>query len=112
MAKEAQANKAVEKARRKKDQFSSMGADTVEDEDRKARLLRRGAPQAGKKRLAADKKYGYGGKRGRFKQNDKKDLDSISGFNQRGNFSGGSKGASQPPKRKGKRARTAARSAR
>ena len=66
-----------------------------------------------KKRAAADRKYGYGGKRGRFKQNDRKSLDDMSGYNPRGNFSGGTKSKKgSGANRKGKRARDAARSRR
>jgi rRNA-processing protein EBP2 len=41
------------------------------------------------KRIAMDKKYGFGGKRGRFKQMDKKTINDMSSFNPRGNFAGG-----------------------
>ncbi len=46
----------------------------------------RGGPN--KKRLAADRKYGHGGPKGRFKQNDRKSMDDLSSFNPRGNFAG------------------------
>jgi len=67
------------------------------------------------KRKYADKKYGYGGKRGRFKQNDPKDINNMSDYNVKGNFSGGMKKGSSAStnkggKRKGKRARDAIRS--
>ncbi len=41
------------------------------------------------KRIAMDKKYGFGGKRGRFKQMDKKTINDMSSFNPRGNFAAG-----------------------
>ena len=68
-----------------------------------------------KKRMAANKKYGYGGKRGRFKQNSPQSMNDMSGFNPKGNFGGiGSKksagGAGR--NRQGKRARDASRSRR
>lgn len=110
-AKEKQSNKIAEKAQRKKEHFqaidewkSSQNYDAFRDdaEERKPN----------KKRIAADKKYGFGGKRGRFKQNDPKSLNDMSSYNPRGNFAGiGSKGRhSGSTKRKGKRARDASRS--
>jgi len=60
-----------------------------------------------KRRLAFSKKYGNGGKRGRFKQNDKKSLNDMSGFNPRGGDKMGKTSAGK--KRKGKRARDATR---
>jgi len=61
-----------------------------------------------KKRQAMDRKFGHGGKNGRFKQNDKKSMNDMSGYNPKGNFSGGNKSGGSG-KRKGKRARDAAR---
>jgi rRNA-processing protein EBP2 len=66
-----------------------------------------------KKRLAADKKYGYGKRQGRFKQNDPKEANDMSKFNPKGNFGG--QGSKKGPggagaKRQGKRARDANRS--
>lgn len=111
-AKEKQSNKIAEKAKRKKEHFqaidewkSSQNYDAFRDdaEERKPN----------KTRIAADKKYGFGGKRGRFKQNDPKSLNDMSSYNPRGNFAGiGSKGrnSGNNNKRKGKRARDASRS--
>jgi len=115
-SKEKRANKLAEKAKRKKDHFKAV------DEWAKTAASNRGGALADdddgflggdskKKRMAADRKYGHGGKRGRFKQNDRKSLDDMSGFNPRGNFSGGSKSKKgSGANRKGKRARDAARS--
>jgi len=130
-AKEAMSNKVAEKAKRKREhakaveEWAQSAASNrgrrLNDND--AEMLQAMNKNKGpnKKRLAADKKYGYGGKRGRFKQNDKKDLNDMSGFNPRGNFSGGMKRTSNSSKkgssgagsqRKGKRARDASRSRR
>jgi rRNA-processing protein EBP2 len=135
-AKEKHANKLSEKAKRKKEHFkavddwaktaaSSRGG-ALQDHDDDAFLTNMGDKRKGwtdrdgnlqtgpnKKRMTADKKYGHGGKRGRFKQNDPKSLNDMSGFNPRGNFSGGtkSKGGSGA-NRKGKRAREAGRARR
>ena len=67
--------------------------------------------------LEIPKKYGFGGKRGRFKQNDQKTLNDMSGFKPRGSFAGGQKttfggkgkkgGGGGGAKRPGKRARDA-----
>jgi hypothetical protein len=71
------------------------------------------------KRVAMDRKYGHGGKKGRFKQTDSKSLNDMSQFNPRGNFSGGGQKKTGKPaaggggggaKRQGKRARDASRS--
>ena len=68
----------------------------------------------GRKRENADKKYGFGGKRGKFKKTDKRSLDDMSGYNPKGNFKGGmKKGAtvsSGKKKRAGKRARDSGKS--
>jgi rRNA-processing protein EBP2 len=131
-AREAQANRAAEKAKRKREHFASLdewaqsaaskrGRRTVDDddEDRLRAFGRSRSPGTpNKKRIAADKKFGYGGKRGRFKQNDRKTLNDTSAFNPRGsNFVGGTKitpkskkGSGGKNKRPGKRARDAKRS--
>lgn len=133
-SKETHANKLAEKAKRKKDHFkavdewqktaaSNRGQALRDDEDGAylAQLGSRGWTdrdgnlQSGpnKKRMAADKKYGHGGKRGRFKQNDAKSLNDMSDFNPRGNYPGGQKGkGGGGAKRKGKSARDAARARR
>ena len=130
--KEKQANKIAEKAKQRKEHFQAVdewaksaaqnrGSAVREDDEaflgkmknKRGWIDRDGTLQHGpnKKRMAADKKYGFGGKRGRFKQNDPKSLNDLSGFNPKGNFSGlGSKSKGGPgAKRKGKRARDAAR---
>jgi rRNA-processing protein EBP2 len=131
--KEKQANKIAEKARRKKDHFKAVddwaksaeqnrGPATREDDGANLSKMnakrgwtdRDGNLQDGpnKKRMAADKKFGYGGKTGRFKQNDKKSLSDMSSYNPKGNFSGSgskSKGGAGA-KRQGKRARDATKS--
>jgi hypothetical protein len=72
-------------------------------------------PVKGAKRVAMDKKYGFGGKRGKFKQMDKKTINDMSSFNPRGNFAGGgmkkksSKKKNQGANRPGKNKRIAAR---
>lgn len=118
-AKEAQANKLAEKSKRRKDHLagveawaktaaSGRGRALPEDDDYH---LNNVGKSSSKKRMAADRKYGFGGKRGRFKQNDSKSKNDMSGFNPRGNFGGmGSKSKGNAgSKRKGKRARDAAR---
>ena len=147
-AKEARANKAIEKARAKKDHMKAVddwakdaaanripGAIRDDDDYQLSRVSGGGGPN--KKRERADAKYGHGGKRGRFKQNDAKTLNDMSGFNPRGNFGGigtksgkhksgggaggagggaggggGGGGGGAGANRKGKRARDAARSRR
>ena len=75
-------------------------------------FLRRMNKGPSKKRQAADRKYGFGGKRGRYKKSDPAALNDLSGYDKRGNFEGGKKrsapGASGG-KRPGKRARQAKR---
>jgi rRNA-processing protein EBP2 len=120
-SKESAANKVAEKLKRKKDHFkelddwaqsaaSNRGRNGKDDDGAGG-----GDKVFNRKRMAADKKYGHGGKKGRFKQNDSTSKQDVSGFNPRGNFAGGLKktaggssggGAS----RKGKRARDAGRS--
>uniref|UniRef100_A0A7S1VRU7 rRNA-processing protein EBP2 n=1 Tax=Grammatophora oceanica TaxID=210454 RepID=A0A7S1VRU7_9STRA len=104
-AKEAHANKVAEKARRKKEHFTSIQEWKEEnaDSNNERRL-------PNKKREAANRKFGFGGKRGRFKQNSKESMNDMTDYNPRGNFSGGRKAV--PKKRPGKRARDSARSRR
>jgi rRNA-processing protein EBP2 len=121
-AKESQSNKVQEKAKRKRDHFQEVeewansaaknrGSALKDDDD--DRYLNRGP---GKKRQFADKKYGFGGKNGRFKQNDRASMNDTSDYNPRGNFPGGMKRTGGKPKggagagRQGKRARDAGRS--
>ena len=121
-AKESQSNKLAEKAKRKKEHFKAVeewaqsaasqrgkGMNDKADET----YLRNLKSPANKKRQAMDRKYGFGGKRGRFKRTDPDSLNDMSGF-KRGNFQGGTKrspsasGAQRP----GKRARDAGRAKR
>lgn len=119
-AKEKHAHRLAEKAKQKKQHledvqdwakaaaFNRVGGGRVRDDDDEY-LSRMGGPN--KKRQAADRKFGHGGKRGRFKQNDRKSMDDMSQYNPKGgNFVGGKKAG--PNKRKGKRARDAAKSRR
>lgn len=110
-AKEKQSNKIAEKAKRKKEHFEAIDEWKSSSQNHDA-LFEDNAMKPNKKRMAADKKYGFGGKRGRFKQNDPKSLNDMSSYNPRGNFAGsGSKArTSGSSKRKGKRARDASRS--
>ena len=124
-AKESHANKLAEKARRKKEHFQQVEewansvarnrGSALQDDADEMYLNNRGP---NKKRKAADKKFGFGGKRGRFKQNDRATLNDMSGFNPRGNFAGGMKKTAKSSKggsggsRQGKRARDASRSRR
>ena len=136
-AKEAHSNKIAEKSRRKKDNIkavddwaqsaaSNRGGRFSDNADqpylnkiqgggqKRPWKDRDGSLQTGpnKKRMNADKKYGHGGKRGRFKQNSQNEINDMSNFNPKGNFSGGSKkkGGGAGAGRQGKRARDAGRS--
>jgi len=124
-AKEKQSNKIAEKAKKKKEHFDAIDEWTSSAPQNKdgddAKMVGRkrmwtdrdGNMQDGpnKKRHAADKKYGFGGKTGKFKQNDPKSMDDLSSYNPKGNFGGlGSKSKGGGNKRKGKRARDSARS--
>jgi rRNA-processing protein EBP2 len=130
-AREAHSNRMAEKARRKKDHFkavqewaqaaaSSRGRMLDDDDGRFLRSMGGGAGKKGpnKKRQLANKKYGFGGKRGRFKQNTPETMNDMSGFNPQGNFGGmGTKRTAKSKSagganRKGKRARDAMRSRR
>ena len=111
-AKEAQSNRLAEKAKRQKEHYKAVqewAANHRADND--SSFV---PPRPSKKRQAADRKYGFGGKRGRFKKTDPATLNDMSGFNKRGNFEGGRKssggGAAAAKKRPGKRARQASRS--
>lgn len=100
-AKEKQANRLAEKARRKREHFEDL-----------ARMREESGGGINKKRQAADRKYGWGGKTGRFKQNSARDLNDPSGFDPRGqNFQGGRKRTlgGSGAQRMGKRARDARR---
>jgi len=126
-AKESQSNRLAEKAKRKKDNFQEVedwansaaknrGGALRDDIDDHFLNNRYNGSGPGKKRQTADKKFGYGGKNGRFKQNDRKSMNDTSGFNPRGNFPEGMKrtnkkdGSGAGASRTGKRARDAKRS--
>lgn len=124
-AKESHSNRLAEKAKRKKQHFKALAewnnasksnGGQMMDDSRLLKSLSGGGDEGrkgpNKKRQYYDQKYGHGGKRGRFKQNDPKSMNDMSAYNPRGNFSGGMKkvsGASNS-KRKGKRARDSSRS--
>jgi rRNA-processing protein EBP2 len=116
--KESQANRAAEKSKRKRDHFKSLddwqssGAAGGRNDSALMDALEGKGPN--KKRMSADKKYGFGGQKPRFKQNDKQSLNDSSSFNPRGNFPGGmkkrsalgaAKGGGGSGHRPGKRAR-------
>ena len=123
-AKESHANRLAEKAKRKRDHFQQVEewANSVArnrggalQDDADDMYLNRGP---NKKRQKADRKFGFGGKRGRFKQNDRASMNDVSGFNPRGNFPGmGTKKSAKSKSgsgsnRQGKRARDANRARR
>jgi hypothetical protein len=111
-AKEKHAHRLSEKAKSKKQHLADVddwaksaasnrvggGKVRDDDEDMLSRMKR-----GQEKKNGQDKKYGFGGKTGRFKQNDPKTKNDMSGYNPKGNFSGGKKAVGT--KRKGKRAR-------
>lgn len=133
-ARESQANRLAEKSKRKREHFQQVeewansaakqrgGAlrDDADDQYMNGRNNNnRSNNGPNKKRQIADRKYGFGGKKGRFKQNDRQSMNDMSGFNPRGNFPGGmkrtskSKGSSgSGANRAGKRARDAKRARR
>eukprot|EP00521_Asterionellopsis_glacialis_P016552 CAMPEP_0195292144 /NCGR_PEP_ID=MMETSP0707-20130614/8640_1 /TAXON_ID=33640 /ORGANISM="Asterionellopsis glacialis, Strain CCMP134" /LENGTH=360 /DNA_ID=CAMNT_0040352541 /DNA_START=48 /DNA_END=1130 /DNA_ORIENTATION=+ len=107
--KEKRAHKLAEKSKQKRLMLEkvegykkSHRGGTMDDDDDDQFM---GHLDGNKKRQASDRKFGFGGKRGRFKQTDKKSLNDMSGFNPKGNFASGTKGK----KRQGKRARDASR---
>jgi rRNA-processing protein EBP2 len=122
---ESQANRLAEKAKRRREHFQQVedwansvakqrGNALQDDMDEKF-LGGRNRNVSNKKRQAADRKFGFGGKRGRFKQNDRESMNDTSAFNHRGNFAGGMKRVTSFSKRgpasnrPGKRARDAKR---
>mmetsp|Transcript_27308 Transcript_27308/g.40018 ORF Transcript_27308/g.40018 Transcript_27308/m.40018 type:complete len:473 (+) Transcript_27308:144-1562(+) len=133
MAKERAAHRIAEKSKAKKAHMSAVEdwkksaeqgrgrlGGKVHDMDADEDQLRGLGGGPNNKRMNADKRYGFGGKRGRFKQNDPKDLNDMSGFKPRGSFPGGQKttnsfgkgkkgGGGGGAKRPGKRARDAKR---
>jgi rRNA-processing protein EBP2 len=126
--KESQANRLAEKSKRKREHFQEVedwansvakhrGGALRDDMDDQF-LNGRNKKGPNKKRVVADRKFGFGGKKGRFKQNDRQSMNDVSGFNPRGNFPGGMKKVSGASKsgaggaRPGKRARDAKRARR
>ena len=141
MAKERNAHRLAEKAKSKKAHMSAVDdwkkdvernrsgrfvGDSQEDDGRLRGMMGgRGGGGGGpnKRRESANKRYGFGGKTDRFKQNDQKTLNDMSGFNPRGGFAGGGRktpggsgggkkrsNSGGGKKRPGKRARDSARS--
>jgi len=122
--KEAQAYRLAEKAQAKRDHMKQVenwaktaasnrpGGGKVFDDDGDQQYFDQmsgGGGGLNRKRMAKDKKYGYGGKKGRFKQMGRKSINDLSSFNPRGNFGGsGTKKTKTKAKRVGKRARDAA----
>jgi len=123
-AKESHANKLAEKSKRKREHFQEVeewansAAKTrggaLRDDADEMFLNRNKGPN--KKRETADRKFGFGGKKGRFKQNDRASMNDVSAFNPRGNFPGmGTKKTAKSSKggsgaaRTGKRSRDAKR---
>lgn len=117
-AKEAHAHRISEKHKAKRKHMEDVddwaknaasnraGGGRVNDDDDEYLNRMGGGPS--KKRQAMNKRYGFGGKKGRFKQNDRKSMNDMSGFNPRGGS--GMMGKANSNKRKGKRARDANRS--
>ena len=122
--KEKRDAKLKQKAREKRDNLSKVeewkkdaanNRGSLNDNDDKDRMDKFGI---NKKRDRADKKFGFGGKKGKFKKTDKKSMNDMSSFNPRGNFSGGMKSSKKgggnagagAGKRPGKRARDSKRS--
>lgn len=127
-ARESQANRLAEKAKRKREHFQQVEdwansvakqrGSALQDNMDEQFLSGRNRKGPNKKRQAADRKFGFGGKKGRFKQNDRQSMNDMSGFNHKGNFAGGMKRTSASIKsgsganRPGKRARDAKRARR
>jgi len=101
MARERHAHRLSEKAKTKKANLKEVDdwkksaqqgraglggkvRDWQEDEEQ----LRGMGGGASNKRVAINKRYGFGGKTGRFKQNDPKDKNNMRDFNPRGGFGG------------------------
>lgn len=113
-AKEKRAHKIAEKSQQKKNMLDKVegyknahrGGGMMDDGDDEQFMDHLNGNKH--KRERADKKYGFGGKRGRFKQNDSKTMNDMSSFNPKGNFTAGAKGK----KRHRKRARDASRAKR
>lgn len=127
-SKEIHAKKLTDKARYKKDHMKQVAdwakdaaanrpsGGRVRDDDGYGELkFGDGQGNRGKgKRAAADKRYGHGGKRARFKQMDRHTIADMSSFNPKGNFGGLGKKHTKTrngsgAQRQGKRARDAKR---
>lgn len=109
-AKEAHSHKLAEKAKRKRQHMDALN--NWQDTNNDSLIF---DETKNKKRMAADKKYGHGGRRGRFKQTDPRDLNDMSSFRPKGSSGAGAKwqgSSGNNKKRQGKRARDAARSRR
>jgi len=115
-SKEARSKKLAEKAKYKKDNLKAVdswaksaasnriGDGKVRDGDDQQYLQKMEQSQ---RRKNLNKKYGFGGQKGRFKQMDQKTINDMSNYNPKGNFGGVGtkrKGGSGN-KRAGKRAR-------
>ena len=116
-AKESRANKLAEKSKRKRDHFNAVEDWKSARGSEDALMESLDGKKRNRKRAIADKKYGFGGKRGRFKQSDPKSKNDISAYNPRGNFEGGMKKSHKSyggsgANRRGKRARDASKSRR
>ena len=114
-AKESKANKLAEKSKRKKDHMraveewastaaASRGQRLADNDDVDAAFGK------SRKRQNLDKKYGHGGRKGRFKQNDPKAQDDYSDYHRSRSAGGNKRKNGAGANRKGKRARDAARS--
>lgn len=122
-AKESKAGKLAEKAKRKKDHFRAVEewaetakanrGQSLDDRENMDSFFQRKS----KKREYADKKFGFGGRRGHFKKTDPQSLNDMSSYNPKGNFAGAGTKSSGKRKngpganRPGKRSRDAKRSA-
>jgi rRNA-processing protein EBP2 len=114
-SKEKNATRLVEKAQMRKEHAQAV------EQWQSSSLANQGnpfdnkqVPTPNKKRIASDLKYGRGGKRGRFKQNDPRSKNDMSDYNPKGNFAGigskRSKRSTSSTSRPGKRTRDAKRS--
>ena len=130
-SKEAHANKIAEKSKKKKEHFTQVDNWAKSAANNRGGALRDDEDQAylgkmqkpGFKRQNANTKYGFGGSKGRFKQNSASSMNDMRDFNPKGNFAGGRKGKNTNggkssaggkggagAARQGKRARSASRS--
>jgi rRNA-processing protein EBP2 len=117
-AKETQSNKLAEKAKKKREHMQAVN-DWAESAKANRGTNDNTNIPTNKKRAYLDQKFGHGGKRGRFKQNDPQSMNDMSAFNKKlGTFTNQPKTkhgntrakAGSGANRKGKRARDASRS--